>query len=453
MPPPGEVPACHPKTCAELGLACGELDDDGCGRSVRCGTCSGYETCGGGGTPGVCGCTPEVSCGPRDCGTLDDGCGHQLQCNEGQCPEGQSCGTYTAPGICGCYGDDEDGPRGATAGANFSVGAGFVAWEDLGEVAAEDGVGARATMTKDSFSGAIHISDYLVASGFGFALPATASINGIQVEIVRKASLPDDIEDHRLQLFSGGRLVGTAQGGYGGERWSDAWETRTYHGSLWGHGWTVDEINSPDFGVALSVIGSYTDASADALVDSVKVTVRYEHDCTCDYRCEQGDECGDDGCGGTCGAGCDAADTCSRNLCAPPIYTDPDTGLMWKNSGAYSATLNACLWENLGGYDDWRVPSFDELRTLVTGCPATATGGACQVTSTCTSQATCYDSSCEGCGYGCFAPPRFNEPACNNTLVSDTRDGSYRWTLNLGSGAISRTMFNGYEFVRCVRGP
>jgi hypothetical protein len=37
-----------------------------------------YQTCGGGGESGVCGCT-KSTCGGR-CGTLDDGCGGQLDC-------------------------------------------------------------------------------------------------------------------------------------------------------------------------------------------------------------------------------------------------------------------------------------------------------------------------------------------------------------------------------------
>jgi hypothetical protein len=61
------TPACVPKTCQGLGFNCGPAGD-GCGNLLQCGTCSGPDACGGGGTPGVCGhtctglCTQQVAC-------------------------------------------------------------------------------------------------------------------------------------------------------------------------------------------------------------------------------------------------------------------------------------------------------------------------------------------------------------------------------------------------------
>jgi hypothetical protein len=43
-----------PKTCAELGLNCGNTSD-GCSNVINCGTCSPPLTCGGGGQSNVCG--------------------------------------------------------------------------------------------------------------------------------------------------------------------------------------------------------------------------------------------------------------------------------------------------------------------------------------------------------------------------------------------------------------
>ena len=47
-------PQCVPKTCADLGKDCGPVGD-GCGALLNCGQCTGGKTCGGGGTPSVCG--------------------------------------------------------------------------------------------------------------------------------------------------------------------------------------------------------------------------------------------------------------------------------------------------------------------------------------------------------------------------------------------------------------
>ena len=62
---------------------------DNCGRDVDCGnTCSGVETCGGGGTSNACGCTSQpqsVTCDGR-CGMESDNCGPEVDC--GTCPGG-----------------------------------------------------------------------------------------------------------------------------------------------------------------------------------------------------------------------------------------------------------------------------------------------------------------------------------------------------------------------------
>jgi hypothetical protein len=104
----GGQAGCIPLTCAQLGLACGPAGD-GCGGSLDCGSCTGGKTCGGGGTPGVCGmftgggmgggCVPKTCAvlGYK-CGMTGDGCGNTIDC--GNCPTGQICGAG-GPGKCG----------------------------------------------------------------------------------------------------------------------------------------------------------------------------------------------------------------------------------------------------------------------------------------------------------------------------------------------------------------
>ena len=93
---------CRPSPCAELGFQCG-VQNIGCGIWALCGECDGTDTCGGGGTPGVCGetdaCHP-LTCGNMgyDCGPMNDGCGAILNC--GSCPAPQVCGGSGAPGKC-----------------------------------------------------------------------------------------------------------------------------------------------------------------------------------------------------------------------------------------------------------------------------------------------------------------------------------------------------------------
>ena len=94
--------ACTPRTCAAAGANCGPIGD-GCGGTLNCGTCPAGQTCGGGGTPSVCGAT---ACVPRTCaqqglacGPAGDGCGNTLNC--GSCATGQTCGGGGTPGVCG----------------------------------------------------------------------------------------------------------------------------------------------------------------------------------------------------------------------------------------------------------------------------------------------------------------------------------------------------------------
>lgn len=72
---------CEPKSCADLGKDCGPVDD-GCGSPLDCGSCPVNETCGGDGTPGVCGgCVPKT-CESETvyCATIADGCGNMIVC-------------------------------------------------------------------------------------------------------------------------------------------------------------------------------------------------------------------------------------------------------------------------------------------------------------------------------------------------------------------------------------
>ncbi|MGO9712467.1 MAG: hypothetical protein ACLQBL_26640 [Polyangiaceae bacterium] len=95
---------CIPKTCAQLSAGCGQ-QGDGCGGSINCGTCTGTQTCGGGGTPNQCGgsgpCVPATTCPATiTCGPAADGCGG-LIASCGTCTAPQSCGGGGTPSQCG----------------------------------------------------------------------------------------------------------------------------------------------------------------------------------------------------------------------------------------------------------------------------------------------------------------------------------------------------------------
>ncbi len=119
-PPP---PTCKKLTCADAKANCGPIGD-GCGGTVECGTCDATkgESCGGGGTPSVCG---KPACVPKTCQDIGANCGAAVDGCGGILPD---CGTCTKPGEfcggggankCGTGGGEVDG--GATDGGNACV--------------------------------------------------------------------------------------------------------------------------------------------------------------------------------------------------------------------------------------------------------------------------------------------------------------------------------------------
>jgi hypothetical protein len=99
---------CKPRACSPGG--CG-VSEDGCGGTLDCGRCAAPSTCGGGGTPNVCGscgrcCSPiPITCAELglDCGHAPDGCGGELEC--GDCTAPQVCGGAGTPNVCGAPSD------------------------------------------------------------------------------------------------------------------------------------------------------------------------------------------------------------------------------------------------------------------------------------------------------------------------------------------------------------
>ncbi len=118
----GCIPETDPELCLSNDIECGELQaSDRCGVSrtvASCGdegiVCTIYETCGGAGEPGVCGCIPETddelcTTSGSECGSLSatDKCGETrniASCGDeaAVCGAFETCGGAGDPGVCGC---------------------------------------------------------------------------------------------------------------------------------------------------------------------------------------------------------------------------------------------------------------------------------------------------------------------------------------------------------------
>jgi cysteine-rich repeat protein len=131
-------------------------------------------------------------------------------------------------------------------------------------------------------------TNYLKATGFGFGVPASAVIDGIEVDVERR-SAAGSVFDAAARIVKGG-VVGATDRSIGGF-WSTVDTVVTYgsNGDLWGETWTATDINSASFGFALSV-----DDSVDtAVVDLITITVYYS-DCG-DNQIGLSEDCDDGG--------------------------------------------------------------------------------------------------------------------------------------------------------------
>ena len=126
-------------------------------------------------------------------------------------------------------------------------------------------------------------SQYIKATNFGFSVPTGSTIDGIVVEVERKAS--QDINntgygtDASVLIVQGGAETGTDKADTT-THWptSDAYKTYGSSSDLWGTSWTVAQINASDFGVSFACIAKAAILGTDSVdfsVDHIRITVYY----------------------------------------------------------------------------------------------------------------------------------------------------------------------------------
>lgn len=146
---------------------------------------------------------------------------------------------------------------------------GVVSWTSLSSAGVEDGNGATATL------GILSTTKFLKCTDYGFSVPSGATINGIEVQVVRLANYYNVI-DASAKIVKGGTISGTEKKDTA--YWATgSYETVTYGGAsdLWGLSWTDTDINVSTFGFALHVINESLKFTDYPKVDVVKITVYY----------------------------------------------------------------------------------------------------------------------------------------------------------------------------------
>lgn len=144
-------------------------------------------------------------------------------------------------------------------------------WSDAANARCDDDESRAfaAPLTKGQFTQNLKITN------FGFALPADARIEGIEVVIIRKADVAGAIVDRSVMLVKDNAAVGSNL------RTRDTWDgewTAAYYGdgmTDWDQAWTVRDINSPGFGVSISAMSGGVIGRPQ--IDEVLVTVHFTY--------------------------------------------------------------------------------------------------------------------------------------------------------------------------------
>src|SRR5439155_16464010 len=119
------------------------------------------------------------------------------------------------------------------------TGTGTVAWTSPGNAqTSNDGY------TTAAFANNGDASHFLKCTGFGFSVPSTASIRGIQVEWEYKNASGGTILDNAVRIVKGG-TIGTADKASGtGWPSTDAFVAYGGAADLWSDSWTAADINA-----------------------------------------------------------------------------------------------------------------------------------------------------------------------------------------------------------------
>jgi len=161
------------------------------------------------------------------------------------------------------------GPSNGSSFADDSS-VGSITWSDPSRANISDDSRATASLDMDQ------VTHYLKATGFGFSIPAEATIDGIQVDVERNAGNTSLVRDNSVRLVKSDGTIGGADKSAAGA-WPSSDASITYGNStdLWGLTWTYSDINSANFGFVISAKHDNTPGVRITSVDHIRITVYY----------------------------------------------------------------------------------------------------------------------------------------------------------------------------------
>jgi len=163
---------------------------------------------------------------------------------------------------------------------------------------------------------------------------------------------------------------------------------------------------------------------------------------------------------------CVSGETCTySHTCVNAVFNDSGSGLQWQNYDidsfvTFEKAVAYCENLELGSYSNWRLPSIEELRSLVRGCDKTFTGGTCNIQNHCTETSSGCSVSCFGCSSGegpdenyLYWPTELNLPSMYKYWSSTLYDGERKaWTMDFeNAGIYAYKVSNTSPSALCVR--
>lgn len=170
--------------------------------------------------------------------------------------------------------------NGVTSPSNACMACAGSGWNNEMNITALDGSGADVSLMQNGFcfQSTCFASRYLEATQFGFSIPGTATVVGIEVNITRKATDTSAIKDSIVQLITNAAPAGVVKKATA--FWDTSYTTTTYGSptDLWGSTsafWTPTAINATTTGVHLKILNQLATASNSVYVDYVSMTVYF----------------------------------------------------------------------------------------------------------------------------------------------------------------------------------
>ncbi len=143
-------------------------------------------------------------------------------------------------------------------------------WSNVKNALAEDAAVATTTLLSDQ-----RASGSLVMSGFAGVVPNGAAISGITLDVKRRATAPEQLQDTAVFLRTGATTVGLNRAST--DFWPIVSTTLSYGGpnDRWNAPLNADDVNSGALGAEHTVAHASPTGAAGPEVDSVIMTVHY----------------------------------------------------------------------------------------------------------------------------------------------------------------------------------